>query len=103
MRIVTEFNLGPWKCTLFSYQSKFTLKIEQGTLSQEYKWSIDGQPDQVDRIIGHFSSDGTIKGVAETFELMKKNSNIKYDDDQLTDEFDLIVCGGRLLRISRPG
>ena len=52
MRIVNEFNLGHVKCTLFHYNGKYNLKMEDELGEVHYKLgdiNID-KPDEVNRL-----------------------------------------------------
>ena len=67
MRVVREINDKPCKITVFSWNGKYLIKLEQGALEQTYKVSeMDVLEAEIDEIL----SDEFIKEALTTFETM---------------------------------
>ena len=49
MRIVKEFNINRYKCTLFVYESKYTLQVEDSNYTIQFKLG-DISPESAGRI-----------------------------------------------------
>ncbi len=75
MRIVKDWNKGQWKFTLFHYQLKFSLKIEDGTTEQWYKFR-DIEPENLDTLITIMSQDSISALIKENFDRLNKTMDI---------------------------
>lgn len=67
MRVVKEINDRPCKITVFSWNGKFIIKLEQGALEQTYKVSeLDVLESEIDEVL----SEEFIQEALSTFETM---------------------------------
>lgn len=68
MRVVREINDKPCKITVFSWNGKFLIKLEQGALEQTFKVSeMDVLESEIDEIL----SEEFIQEALGTFETMR--------------------------------
>ncbi len=87
MRIVEEFGLGTWKCTIFHHMQHFYVKIENGLLKQEYKVR-QGLGLNPGELKAHFSEKDIQQKIESCFETMH---GLMPKRGQELDEFDEII------------
>ncbi len=91
MRIIKEWNIKTWKCTLMHHNNRYTLKIEDGIAEQTYKMP-DVDSESMATIDFILNAAPIQKRIAQIFELQGTLKNSILDeliDDQ--DEFDTII------------
>ena len=78
MRIVSEWNLERYKCTLMVYEMKYTLQIEDERLQLTYKMG-DRRREEIQKL-------EEILATPEVFEQIKKSFGALYDTSYLIDK-----------------
>ena len=90
MRIVEEFTVGTWKCTIFYHQQHFNVKIENGPLKQEYKFGGDLNPHEIARLKAHFNDVERINQMVAVFKRME-NIMPSSEENDAEEGFDDII------------
>lgn len=94
MRIVKDWNVNRWKFTLFHYQMKYSLKIEDGSTEQWYKFK-DIDDSQVAKIITTFTQPDILKSIGDNFNYLNSSlsqiQNLLKSENSDEEEFDDII------------
>jgi len=89
MRIVSEWTYKHLRVTIFHYNERYSIKLEDGLLEQTYKFR-SGQVDNLDDIKKKVNTDFYDKAI-NIFKTMNNNKTNILESGDTEEEFDLII------------
>lgn len=83
MRVIKEFTKKDIKVSIFYMNQKFIVKFEKENLEQIYKFSQMDYFIQDENKLMELLNDELMDTISETFEKMKSNTMVHFDDIRL--------------------